>query len=258
MDVTDQVTALRLVDSLARQAAALAAERTAIIEQMPGGVVVLDDQGRMLIMNEDGRKISHNQPSLVSPAAEHVGVHILHDPHTGRQLAEEESPIARALTGEAVRDYEYTFRRDGEDSDTWIKTSAAPLLDGDGEVSGVVSVFFDVTSERLLSRALEASEERFKAFMDNSSAVAIMKNEEGRYVYVNATYERRFGRTLADVLGKVDADLWSPEIAQAIRAHDLSVFAGADGAERLISLPDISGESRDWLTLKFTLRDLAG
>jgi PAS domain S-box-containing protein len=258
VDVTEQVMALRLVDSLARQAAALAAERTAIIEQMPGGVVVLDERGRMLIMNEDGRRISRNQPNLVSPAAEHVGVHILRDPHTGRQLTEEESPIARALAGEAVRDYEYMFRRDGEDSDTWIKTSAAPLLDEDGAVTGVVSVFLDVTTERMLGRALEASEERFKAFMDNSSAIAIMKNEEGHYVYVNAAYERRFGRTLADVLGKSDADLWPPGTARTIRGHDLAVLQGTDSVERLISLPDMSGEARDWLTLKFTLRDIAG
>ncbi len=257
VDVTEQVMALRLVDSLAKQAATLAAERTAIIEQMPGGVVVLDDQGRVLMMNEDGRKISHNQPNLVNPEAVHVG-HALRDPLSGRQLKDDESPIARALAGESVRDYEYTFRRAGEEADTWISTSAAPLLDADGEVSGVVSTFFDVTKERLLGRALEASEERFKAFMDNSTAIAMMKNEEGRYVYVNATYERLFERTLADMVECTDADLWPPEIAARIDEHDEAALEASEAIERLVSLPSPKGEIRDWLTLKFTLRDLAG
>jgi len=58
------------------------------------------------------------------------------------------------------------------------------------------------------TRELADSEDRFEAFMDNSPAVASMKNEAGAYVYVNRTFERVFGVPRADVIGKTDRQQW--------------------------------------------------
>ncbi len=55
---------------------------------------------------------------------------------------------------------------------------------------------------------LQESEERFRAFMDNSPGVAWIKDERGRYVYVSKTYERRFGVSLQDWRGKTAFELW--------------------------------------------------
>jgi PAS domain-containing protein len=49
-----------------------------------------------------------------------------------------------------------------------------------------------VESKRF-EKALHESEERFKLFMDNSPAIAWMKDEQGRYVYVNKSCARRIG-----------------------------------------------------------------
>src|SRR2546426_9847116 len=57
-------------------------------------------------------------------------------------------------------------------------------------------------------RALRESEDRFHAFMDNSPAVAFLKDEDGRFVYVNQLFERFFKLTRLQWLGKTDFDLW--------------------------------------------------
>ena len=39
---------------------------------------------------------------------------------------------------------------------------------------------------------LRVSEDRFRAFVDNSPAVAVVKDEQGRYVFLNERFVRRF------------------------------------------------------------------
>ena len=72
---------------------------------------------------------------------------------------------------------------------------------------------------------LSASEERFRAFMDNSPAVAFMKDEEGRHVYVNEPLTRRFGLPAEQILNRTDADLWPEDVARQLQATDRRVMA---------------------------------
>ena len=62
---------------------------------------------------------------------------------------------------------------------------------------------------RKIEKALRESEQRFQAFMDNSPAVAFVKNAAGCYEYVNQPFLRRFQLQESEVLGKNDRDLWA-------------------------------------------------
>jgi len=46
--------------------------------------------------------------------------------------------------------------------------------------------------------------------MDNNLAIAWLKDEDGRYIYLNQTYQDRFDIREADWLGKTDFDVWPP------------------------------------------------
>ncbi len=101
--------------------------------------------------------------------------------------------------------------------------------------------------------ALRANEERFAAFMDNSPAVAFIKDAAGRFTYTNGPLHRRFDTRPGDWLGKTDADLWTPELARTLREHDLAVLGGAGAAEYEEAVPTPEGE-RHWLVYKFPFR----
>ena len=73
---------------------------------------------------------------------------------------------------------------------------------------------------------LRASEDRFRAFMDHCPAVAYMKDELGRIIYVNEPLIRRFGLADGEWLGKNDYDFFPPEFADEYLAHDRQVMAG--------------------------------
>jgi PAS domain S-box-containing protein len=86
-------------------------------------------------------------------------------------------------------------------------------------------------SQGLMARALDAlreSETRIRAFCDNSPNLIFQKDRAGRYLYVNQEFQRAFGIDPRDVIGKTDADLFSPEQAAAFQTNDRRVMdAGA-------------------------------
>lgn len=107
-------------------------------------------------------------------------------------------------------------------------------------------------------RALESlreSEQRFQAFMNNSPALAFMKDEEGRYVYANQAIDHLFQR---DQRGKTDLDLWPEDLARQIQENDRSVLASGKSVELIERMPTPDGVLRDWLVFKFPFRSASG
>lgn len=102
--------------------------------------------------------------------------------------------------------------------------------------------------------AFRKSEDRFNEFVNNSSAVAYIKDEAGRFVYVNQQLANRFQVELDAWIGKTDADLFPPEIARAVEENDLSVLNDERTREIEEIVPTPDGKSRYWLSHKFVLR----
>src|SRR5213593_2881682 len=124
-----------------------------------------------------------------------------------------------------------------------------------GRLSVAVKTVLERAQER---RALRESEDRFHAFMDNSPAVAFMKDEDGRFVYVNQLFERFFKLTRLQWMGKTDFDLWPEETARQLRDNDRAILAEDRPAEIFETLPGPDGILRTWLVFKFPVKDHAG
>ena len=105
--------------------------------------------------------------------------------------------------------------------------------------------------------ALRESEERFRAFMDNTPAVAYLKDEDGRILWVNRPYERTFGTRLEELRGRSYAERWPPDIARRLAAVHEQVLAGGVPVQLQEDLPTPAGVC-SWLSLKFPFQDAAG
>lgn len=116
----------------------------------------------------------------------------------------------------------------------------------------------DMTDLKRAEAALRESEERFRSFMNNSPAVAWMKDERGRHVYLNEPFERRFNRTLEAVRNKTDFDLWPQDIARELRANDQLVLSSGKPLETVETVPTPDGQTRFWLVYKFPFQDASG
>jgi PAS domain S-box-containing protein len=101
--------------------------------------------------------------------------------------------------------------------------------------------------------ALRESEERFRAFMDHTPAVVFIKDMDGRLVFANKTWETVFHQNEADILGKTDFELWSPEIAQQLREHDVAVLTTQQPLKVTEKVPTPDGKLREWFVVKFPI-----
>lgn len=115
--------------------------------------------------------------------------------------------------------------------------------------------------ERVLTQVhtenrLSESEERFHSFMDNSPAVAFIKDESGRLVYTNRLFQQLFSAT--DWRLKRDHELWAAEVAEQLRQNDLSVLASGQSAEFIEAVPLPDGKLRYWSCYKFPIYDAQG
>jgi PAS domain S-box-containing protein len=116
----------------------------------------------------------------------------------------------------------------------------------------------DITAERMAVDTLRESEQRFVSFMDNNPAAAVIKDSEGRYVYINKPFEKYFQTASADVLGKKDQDLYLPDQAAVLREHDALVLAENRAMEFMETVRTPDGVDREWMVFKFPVRGRKG
>jgi PAS domain S-box-containing protein len=157
----------------------LSAEQlAAVLEQLPSGVVVVDDGGRPLLANQAARgllgSLFNATESLISMAIS-AG---LRDVRTGRPAAPAATPLARALRGELVSAEEYTLPRVDEDDPLRLRVSGIPLRNEHGAVTGAVAVFTDVTAEVLQAkRVVRLFEVEQRARTETEQALAQLEQE---------------------------------------------------------------------------------
>ena len=77
---------------------------------------------------------------------------------------------------------------------------------------------------RSLQLQLIESERRFTAFMDASPIIASIKDEAGRYLYMNKGWDKSLGLKNAEWIGKTAFDVMPAEVALEIRKSELEVL----------------------------------
>ena len=94
--------------------------------------------------------------------------------------------------------------RDGREYQ--IADSAAPIRAADGDITGVVLVFSDVTERYRVQQALRANEERLRSLLDNLQAGVVVHGPDSRVLDANPAACSFFGLTLAQMRGKASTD----------------------------------------------------
>lgn len=116
----------------------------------------------------------------------------------------------------------------------------------------------EVEERKRSEAALRESEDRFAAFMKNTSASAWIKDETLRYVYVNTAGEQALGLAQPAILGKTDFDFWPEPVAVEIRANDEAVLASGNPLAIYQTVPDRHGQVHYRRVFKFRFQDARG
>jgi PAS domain S-box-containing protein len=108
-------------------------------------------------------------------------------------------------TGQPVRWEISTQTPAGEKA---FETFAETLRDSSGEIIGITYVSVDITERRRSDLALRRSQEIYsKAFLAGPSALVISYLADGRILEVNQSFEKFFGFSREEIIGKTSTEL---------------------------------------------------
>ncbi|HEX2835751.1 MAG TPA: ATP-binding protein [Thermoanaerobaculia bacterium] len=195
----------RLRESIGRQV-----RRTeAMIAGMADGVQLVDGEGRVVFINPAGQRLL-GRSDVGIPIFKQAEVYRLRDEHN-RLLDPQELPAAQALsTGRAVHDVTIIIARENSER-VAVSMSATPLHE-DGQISGVVVTFRDITERRAFEEQTHLQAERAQILAD--AGAFFSSNIDPTWV-TQAIAERT-----AEVLGD-----WSAVILHSADAKELRVAA---------------------------------
>jgi PAS domain S-box-containing protein len=163
------------------------ARLSAILQQLPIGVGLVDREGRFLLRGG----LLGNLWGEVMPSRDLAQRRRWRSYDAdGQLLKPEDYPGARALRGETVLPGTDFIHTADDGRETWIRVSAAPFRSDAGEVLGAVTIMQDVDVAKRAEQAIRESEERFRQFAEHSTNVLwILMIETGRLDYLSPSYE---------------------------------------------------------------------
>jgi diguanylate cyclase (GGDEF)-like protein/PAS domain S-box-containing protein len=101
------------------------------------------------------------------------------------------------------------------------------------------------------------AEARFSAFMNNSPAVAFIKDERGRYVFVNQKFCAAFELKREQLIGRTSEEVMASS-GRALLTNETSVLRTGRAVEFTERVAGQDGTGRDWLAFNFPVTDENG
>ncbi len=180
----------------------------------------------------------------------------------------------RTLKSGRPHEIEYRLKRhDG--TFLWHLDAAMPLREG-GRIVRWFGTCTDIENqkraERLLeqarqtleslvaarTQALKENEQRLRSFLDSMPAIAWIKDSQLRYAWVSASYSRVHGKSLQEMQGCADFDVWPEELARRFRQDDEKALRANGPVQSVDAVPYSDGGAARWMVVKFPLPDETG
>ena len=211
----------------------------AVLENIQDGIVACDDQGLLAVFNRATR-IFHGVDLENLPPEEWASHYDLLLADGVTPMAKEDIPLFRAFRGEKVVNQEMVIApREGKKRT--LVTNGLAMIDEKGEKLGAVVSMHDITDRRKAEEALKLSEQRLQMVVDTVPVVLVMKDFEGRHLLVNHKFEEVTGIKREDAIGKMDVDIFPPQIAAEIRRFDKILLASGKENMREEEIPNPDG-----------------
>jgi len=150
---------------------------------------------------------------------------------------------------------EYRLLRNGG-GHVWVKAASLAQVDAAGRIRRFITSFQDISTYRSTADALR-DQLKFSADVFDALPMGLaMRDLEGRYVFVNRTWEEYVGARREDVIGKRVHDRSPKEEADAVEAEDQAALARGPGAP--LELKDLHYGGKRFMLTRTVLTDANG
>ena len=191
-----------------------------IFDSLPDEIVVVDLN--MRIQDANAGFLKNNSYTI----QEVVGRHCYDVEQNIRgecQVAVGNCPFSNVLnTRQTITLVRKHFDKDG--NRRYATIVAAPLIEKDGTVSGMIESTRDITQRIQLDQQLKATEIQLHQFMESAPMATYIKTPRGVYEEVNPAACTLYGRSKNEILGRSDLEILDAPTAEIIRHSDRTVL----------------------------------
>jgi PAS domain S-box-containing protein len=173
------------------------ARLSAILQQLPVGVGLVDREGRFLLRGGLlGGLWDAVKPSRDLEQAQRWRSY----DSQGQLIGPNDYPGARALRGETVLPGTDFIHTADDGHETWIRVSAAPFRNAAGEIEGAVAILQNVDAQKRAEQRIRENEERFRQFAEHSSNVLWILNIDRRHFeYLSPAFDGIWRRSRQEI-----------------------------------------------------------
>jgi hypothetical protein len=187
-----------------------------LVQTIPDLIWLKDESGTYMSCNPMFEKFFGAKESQIKGKTDYDFV--------DRELADffREHDRKAMAAGKPTRNEEWiTFAEDGHRA--FLETIKAPMYDNKSDLIGILGIGRDITDRKLAEEALRDSEERYRAFFENSMDAILITIPDGRTLSANQAACKMFGYSEAEliVLGKSGiVDETDPRLSELISERD--------------------------------------
>jgi PAS domain S-box-containing protein len=138
-----------------------------------------------------------------------------------------------------------------------LYTTKTPMRDPNGNIIGTVGMTRDISDLKQAEKSLQETNTLLNSVLETMPDFFFAKDLQGRHIAVNSNLAEFFGKPLAEIIGKTDAELLPPEVADPIMAKDREILTTGI-TERFEEIVPNDGVDCTYLTIKTPLRDAKG
>ncbi len=217
----DETERNRLVEQLETERTAL----QAIINNAPEAIVVVDEECRIVMTNPAARQLYQQSPAFQKNRDTETGYNNISAPYDPVDL-----PLCRSVfKGEMIVDHELTVYLPGKQP-RHILVNTAPIRNPNGEITGAVGIFHDITRRK--RERLELKKARTKLEKRVEERTAELQSLSRRMLNTLESDRQKIAKELHDSLGASLA-------AIKFSLEEKLARMPSDPPERLMSLENI-------------------
>ena len=116
----------------------------------------------------------------------------------------------------------------------------------------------EIVDRQRAEQARQESHDLLRAVVEGTSDAIFVKDLQGHYLMINTAGACFLGKTVNEVIGKDDSELFAPQTASKIMADDRRIMETGEGQSFQAVLTTSAGAMRTYFAIKSPYRDREG